>query len=172
MPSYLKVQFNFHGNEIQTNTQTMPYSNKIINYACRSGMGVWQSEIFYTENTIKSQHVNGDVTNRQAAFKWKILKLSPHSSVVRGAWNGWNCLTPSTMFVCIFKQIFFLNYSTYEDGPIAVPSTSVRKYHSSFRNVSEEGRFQLTITSFGIIFGLSQLNIAHHLNYAINLPNI
>jgi len=38
-------------------------------------MGVWQFEIFYTENTIQTRHVNGYVKDRQAAFKRKFLLL-------------------------------------------------------------------------------------------------
>jgi len=48
-------------------------------------MGVWQPEIFYTENTMQTRHVNGYVKKRQAAFKRNILNFSPHSSVIRGA---------------------------------------------------------------------------------------
>jgi len=48
-------------------------------------MSMWQSEIFYTENTIHTRHVNGYVAKRQAAFKQKTLKFSPHSSVISGA---------------------------------------------------------------------------------------
>jgi len=46
---------------------------------------VWQSEIFYTENTIKTRHINGNVKKRQATFEQEILKISAGSSVIRGA---------------------------------------------------------------------------------------
>jgi len=45
---------------------------------------MWQSEIFYAENTIQTRHVNGYVKKGQSAFKRKILRLPPHSSVNRG----------------------------------------------------------------------------------------
>ena len=110
-----------------TNQQkTVPYSNLLFNYARRSGMGVcvclcvclcvcvWQSVIFYTENTIQTRHFNGNAKKRQAAFKRELLKLSQHSPVIRGTWAGWNCLTLSTAFVCIYKYIFFLDFPTFE----------------------------------------------------------
>jgi len=54
---------------MQTNKQTMSYKNWLFNYAFRLGIGVWQSLIFYTENTIHTGHVNGYVKKRQVAFK-------------------------------------------------------------------------------------------------------
>jgi len=47
-------------------------------------MSVWQSEIFCTQNTIKTRHVNGKVKKRQAAFELEILNFSSHISVIRG----------------------------------------------------------------------------------------
>ena len=35
---------------------------------------VWQSEIFYTENTKQARHINGQLKNIQAAIKRQILK--------------------------------------------------------------------------------------------------
>ena len=57
-------------------------------------------------------------------------------------------------------------------APIALPSISVRKYHYTFRNISQDGKYQFRITRLVISFGLSQLNIANYLSYTISLLNI
>ena len=82
----------------------------------KTGMGVRQSEIFYTGNKINTRQVKGYVKKRQTAFKRKILKLAPHGSVIRGVSIGWNCLTLSTVFFCIFEKNFFLDFFTPKDG--------------------------------------------------------
>jgi hypothetical protein len=49
---------------------------------------VFDNMKYSTQNTIQTRHVNGYVINRQAAFKWNILKFSTHSSDVREASAG------------------------------------------------------------------------------------
>jgi len=112
------------------------------------------------------------------SWKWdmphsrKILKHSPRSSVIRGAWAGWNCLSLNTVLFCTLKYIyiFFWISRTMKVAPIAVTSTSVRRYHFSFRNIPGDLKFILSLLV--ISFGLPRLNIARHLNYTIKLFKI
>ena len=64
---------------------------------------LWQSEIFYAENTIHTRHVIGNLKKRQAAFEREILKLSQHSFVISSACAGWNILTFRKLFISVFK---------------------------------------------------------------------
>ena len=55
---------------------------------------LWQSEIFYTENTIQSLHFNGYVKNSQAAFKRQILKTC-HTVLLLGVREPVDIVLPS-----------------------------------------------------------------------------
>ena len=58
-------------------------------------------------------------------------------------------------------------------GPIACLETSVRNYHYIFRNIPEEGRSQLPITSFVKFFGpltvKYRLSIIAHNKMCVNI---
>ena len=110
-----------------------------------------------------------DTWKRERTQSRNIRKLSPNSSVVRAAWAGWNCVTLSTVFVWKFNFFFPWVSRNLKVAPIAFPSTSVRKYHFSFRNIPGDADLKFLLRLLLISFGLSQLNIAHHLKYTINL---
>jgi len=129
----LEISISFPWQWNTNQKQTMPYSQQIINRK-----GVWQYKIFCTENTIQTRHVNINVKNWQAAFEQQI----------RGAWASWNCITLRTVFLSLLEQVFFWISSPLKMGRIARPETSVRKYHYTLRNISEDGRSQFSITSF------------------------
>jgi len=57
------------------------------------------------------------VKKRQAAFEKEFLNFSPHSSVIRGAWAGWNCLSLRAEFISVLNTVsILLDYLTFENA--------------------------------------------------------
>jgi hypothetical protein len=54
-----------------------------------------------------------------------------------------NLSVPSSRVKKFKKEAFFLNLLTLNMGPIVCPETSVHNYHSTLRNIPEEGRSHL-----------------------------
>ena len=114
-----------------------------------------------------------DTWKRDKSLSRKILKISLHSSVIRGAWAGWKFLTLSKAFFFIFKSILFLDFSTFQGGTRRFSLNIGKEISLFFYVISQETADLKFVLRLSVIsFVLPQLNIAHHIKYTINLFSI